>query len=129
MPVWALPALLLFLYGLDFYVDACWKIELHERVYRLLCGLENVDQTLVRADLERLAGLLVNVGRAKNAILVLHRGERDRSRDLSSGALCRLDDLARRRIQHTVVICLEANSDSLSSHGASLFLELKDRLE
>src|ERR1700756_805653 len=55
----------------DLDVDAGRKIELHERIDRLLGWFEDVDQALVRADLEGLAGLLVDVGRAKNAVLVL----------------------------------------------------------
>ncbi len=45
----------LLLESLDFYVHTCRKIELHQRVHRLLRGLEDVDQPLVRADLERLS--------------------------------------------------------------------------
>ena len=62
----------LFLDRLNLYVDAGGEIELHQRVYRLLGRLEDIDQPLVRANLEGLARLLVDVGRAENAILVLH---------------------------------------------------------
>src|ERR1700677_1722366 len=59
--------------GLNLYVHACGQIKLHQRVNRLLCRLENVDQTLVRPNLESLARLLIDVWRTQNAIFVLHR--------------------------------------------------------
>src|SRR5271156_4381425 len=62
----------LLLNRLNLYVDTGRKIELHQRVYRLLSRLENVDEPLVGANLEGLARLLVDVGRAKDAVLVLH---------------------------------------------------------
>ena len=43
---------------LDLDVDAGRKVEAHERVDRLRRGLMDVDQTLVRADLEMLAASL-----------------------------------------------------------------------
>ena len=49
--------------GLDLDVDARRQIELHQRVERLLGRLEDVEQALVRADLELLARLLVDVRR------------------------------------------------------------------
>src|SRR5260370_5083862 len=62
------------------------------------------------------------MGPAKGAVLVLHGRQRNGTRNLSAGALGRLADLAGRRVKYAVVICLQPNSDSLSSHCFSLFL-------
>src|SRR4051794_13472286 len=102
--------------GLDLNIHACGKVELHQRIDRLLRGLEDVEQTLVGADLELLARLLVHVRAAQNAVLVLHRGQWNRPSDLSAGALCRFHDLAGGLVEHAIVICLQADSDSLSNH-------------
>src|SRR6267154_1199270 len=67
---------------LDLYVHARRKVELHQRVHRVLGGFEDVDQALVRADLEGLAGLLIHVRRTQHAILVLHGRQWNRPRDL-----------------------------------------------
>src|ERR1700728_1296111 len=57
---------------LNLYVHACRQIERHQYIDGLLRRLENVDQTLVRPNLESLARLLIDVRRTQNAILVLH---------------------------------------------------------
>src|SRR5690606_25438424 len=49
--------------GLDLDVDAGREVELHQRVEGLLRRLEDVEQTLVGANLELLARLLVGVRR------------------------------------------------------------------
>ena len=46
---------------LDFHVDARRQIELHQRVERLLGGVEDVEKALVRTHLELLAALLVDI--------------------------------------------------------------------
>ena len=46
---------------LDLDVDAGGELELHQRVDGLGRGVEDVDQPLVRPDLELLARLLVDV--------------------------------------------------------------------
>src|SRR6476661_229812 len=56
------PLLVLFAERLDLDVHACRQVELHQRVHRLRCRFEDVDQPLVRADLELLPRLLVDVG-------------------------------------------------------------------
>src|ERR1035437_5582216 len=74
-------AALLLLHRLDLDVDTRRQVELHQRVHRLLGRLENIDQPLVRANLERLARLLVHVRRTQHAVLVLHGRQRDREED------------------------------------------------
>src|SRR2546423_91237 len=71
--------------GLDLDVHTSRKIELHQRIERLLRRLENIEQPLVRADLELLARLLVGVRRTQHAVLVDLRRQRDRTGDLGAG--------------------------------------------
>src|SRR5262245_32227853 len=68
-----LTSFVLFSERLDFDVDARRQVELHQRVDGLRRRLEDVDQPLVRADLELLARLLVDVRRAEHGPLVLRR--------------------------------------------------------
>src|SRR5262245_27509726 len=63
---------------LDLDVDARRQVELHHRVDGLRRGLEDVEQAPVRADLELLAALLVDVGRAVDGPAVLDGRQRDR---------------------------------------------------
>src|ERR1039458_1441359 len=72
---------------LDLDIDASRQIELHQRIHRLLGRFENIDQPLVRADLEGLARLLVHVRRTQHAILVLDRRQGNRAGYRCSGAL------------------------------------------
>src|SRR3954451_7720680 len=94
--------------ALDLDVDAGAQIELHEGVERLLRGLENVEEPLVRADLELLPALLVDVRRAQNGELVDPGRERNRPRDAGTGALRRLDDLTCALVEELGVVRLEA---------------------
>src|SRR5262249_20874391 len=55
---------------LDLHVNTGRQIELHQGIDGLRRRLEDVDQSLVRADLELLARLLVDVGRAQHRPLV-----------------------------------------------------------
>src|SRR4029077_4152801 len=71
---------------LDPHIHARGQIELHQCIHCLLGGLEDNEQALVRPDLESLAGLLVHVRRPQHAVLVLHRGQRNRPCDLRAGA-------------------------------------------
>ena len=66
---------------LDLDVHAGRQVELHQRVDRLRRGLEDVDQPLVRADLELLARLLVDVRRAQDGLLVASRSAAESARD------------------------------------------------
>src|ERR1019366_8707032 len=116
-------ALLVFLSErLNLHIHARRQIQLHQRIDRLLRRLQNIQQPLVGADFELLPRLLVHVRRPQHAVLVLHRGQRNRSRDLRAGALCRLHDLARRLIQNAVVVGFQPDANSFfSSHCFSLF--------
>src|SRR3989441_3717051 len=110
-----LALLMLFSERLDLHIDAGRQIELHQRVHRLRRRLEDVDEPLVRADLELLARLLVDVRRPQHRPLVLRRRQRNRPRQPRAGTLGRVDDLARRLIEHTVVVRLQANANLVAA--------------
>src|SRR6476660_1605306 len=112
------PLLVFFSECFDLDVDAGRKVELHQRVHRLRRRLEDVDQTLVRADLELLARFLVDVRRAQHGPLVLRRRQRDRPREPRPGALRGVDDLGRRLVEDAVVVRLEADSDLVAERAA-----------
>src|SRR3954469_20690967 len=109
----------------DLDVDAGGKVvEALERVDRLRRRLVDVDQPLVRADLEVLARVLVLEGGADHAVDVLLRRQRDRARDGRARARRRLDDLLGRRLDGRVVVRLEADADLVLGdccHSVSVF--------
>src|SRR2546421_8113563 len=81
---------------LDLDVDAGGQVvEPLQRVDRLRRRLVDVDQPLVRADLEVLARVLVLERRADHAVDVLFSRERDPTGDARAGTRRRLDDLLR----------------------------------
>src|SRR3954447_12295637 len=81
-------------------------VEALERVDRLRRGLQDVDQPLVRPDLEVLARVLVLERGADHAVDVLLGGQRHGPGYRSSGARGRLDDLLGRRLDRRVVVGL-----------------------
>ena len=96
----------------DLDVDAGGQVvEALERVDRLRRRLVDVDQPLVRADLEVLARVLVLERRADHAVDVLLGGQRHGTGHGRAGAGRRLDDLLRGRLDRAVVVGLEADAD------------------
>ena len=65
----------------------------------------------MRADLELLARLLVDVRPAKNRVLADLGGQRHRAGDACPRALGRLDDIGRRAVEQLVIEGLEANAN------------------
>src|ERR1700685_2059850 len=89
----------------DLDVDARRQmVQALQRVDRLGGRLVNVDQALVRADLEVLAGVLVLERRADHAVDVLLRRQRDRAGDAGAGPLRGLDDLAGSPVYGVMVV-------------------------
>ena len=105
---------------LDLDVDARGEVELHQRVHRLRRRVDDVEQPLVRADLELLARLLVDVRRAQHREALDPRRQRDRAAHLGARALGRVDDLARRLVEHAVIERLEPDADVLTVHGSAV---------
>src|SRR5205823_13474469 len=88
---------------LDLDVDAGGEIELHQRIDRLRRRIDDVEQTLVRAHLELLTALLVDVRRAVDREALDTRRQRDRPAHLGARSLGRVDDLPRRGVEHAMV--------------------------
>src|SRR5437763_6428653 len=89
---------------LDLDVDAGREVEPHERVDRLRGRRVDVDQPLVRADLEVLPRVLVLERRADHAVDVLLRRQRHGTGDARAGSRRRLDDLLGRSLDRRVVV-------------------------
>src|SRR4051794_27596765 len=65
-------------------------------------------------DLELLLRILVDERRPDHAKLLDPGRQRNRTSHLSAGRLCCLHDLARRLVEHLMVIGFEANADPLT---------------
>src|SRR5215472_3919587 len=104
---------------LDLDVDAGRKVELHQRVDRLRRGIDDVEETFVRSDLELLAAFLVYVRRAIDGEALDVRGQWNGSTNLRARTLCRVDDLARRVVEDAMIEGLEPDADVLSLHFLS----------
>src|SRR6266498_708771 len=96
---------------LDLHIHSGGEIKLHQRIHGLRRRIENVQQALVRADLELLARFLVHVRRTQHCVLVLHRRQRNRTGDLCPGAFGRSDDFRRGLIEHAIIVCLEPDAN------------------
>src|SRR6185437_5408572 len=98
---------------LDLDVDAGSEIELHQRVHRLRRRIDDVENPLVGADLELLARLLVDMRRAVDRELLDLGRQRNRPAHARAGPFRRVDDLARRLIEDTVVVRSQPDTDIL----------------
>src|SRR6516225_5752784 len=105
---------------LDLDVDAGGQIELHQRVHRLRGRIDDVEEALMRAHLELLAALLVDVRRPVDRELLDPGRQRNRAAHLRASALGGRPDLARRRIEDAVIERLEPDPDILAVHGLLL---------
>src|SRR5215510_12962928 len=110
---------------LDLDIDAGGKIELHQRVHRLRRRIDDIEQTLVRAHLELLAALLVDMRRPVDRELLDPGRQRNRAAHLRTGPFRGRHDLPRRRIEDAVIERLEPDPDILAVHG--LLLHAKGR--
>src|SRR5207245_5555217 len=98
---------------LDLDVDARRKVQLHEGVDRLLRRVVDIDEALVRADLELLAGVLVDEGTLHDRELLDARRQRDRTGDRRPRPLRGLDDLRRGLVEEPVAVRLAAYLEPL----------------
>src|SRR5204862_1202491 len=92
-------------------------VESLERVDRLRRRLEDVDQALVRPDLEVLARVLVLEGTADHAVAVLLRRQRHGARDRGARAGGRLDDLTSCLLDRRRVVGLEPDAELVLREG------------
>src|SRR5690606_31913947 len=86
---------------------------------RLVGGIDDVHQPLVRTDLELVSRGLVDVRRAQHVVALDARRQRHRAADDRAGTLGRVDDLGRRLVDQPVVERLEADADFLVLHDVS----------
>src|SRR5205823_6539518 len=92
-------------------------VESLERVDRLRRRLEDVDQALVRPDLEVLARVLVLERTADHAVAVLLRRQRHWAGDRGARAGGRLDDLTSCLLDRRRVVGLEPDADLVLGEG------------
>src|SRR5262245_29943297 len=107
---------------LDLHVHTRRQVELHQGVDRFRRRSQQVQQALVRADLELLSRLLVDVRRAQHGPAVAAGGQRDRTRHVGAGAPRGVHDLGGRSVEDAVIVGLEADADLLVDHGPSRYL-------
>src|SRR5262245_46450269 len=100
------------LLDLDFDVYAGRKVQLHQRIDRLVGRIDDVHQSQVRADLELVARSLVDMRRAQQVEALAAGRQRHRAAHHGTRALGRVDDLERRLVDQPVVVRLEADADS-----------------
>src|SRR5882672_132504 len=105
---------------LDLDINTGRQIELHQRIDGLRCRIDNVEKTLVRAHLELLAALLVDMRRTVDGELLDAGRQRDRSANLGTGTFRRVHDLTGRRIENSMVERLETYANILAVHLVSL---------
>src|SRR4051812_2210603 len=102
--------------GLDLHEDTGRDDEAVERFDGAGGGLEDVDHTLVRAPLELLARLLVDMRAAEHRVALDAGRDRDRTAHAGVGPLGVIDNFLRRRIQRPVVVGFHPNSNPIASH-------------
>src|SRR3954451_10521204 len=102
----------------DLDVDARGEmVEPLERVDGLGRGLVDVDQALVRPDLEVLLGVLVLKGGPHHGVHVLLGRKRHRAGDRRAGARRGLHDLLGRGLDGGRVVRLETDADLVLGYG------------
>src|SRR6186713_1943232 len=99
---------------LDLDVDTGREVELHQRVHGLRCRIDDVQEPLMRADLELFAALLVHVRRTVDGEAFDPRGQRDGSAHLRARTLRRVHDLLGGVVEDTVVEGFEPYTDVLA---------------
>src|SRR6185295_2107645 len=102
--------------NLDRDVHARRKVELLQFIHGLGGGIKDVNEPLVRALLESLLGFFIGVRRTQHGEPLDARGERDRAGDAGTGALDGIGDFARRLVYDAMVISLQSNTNTLSTH-------------
>src|SRR5436853_49523 len=103
---------------LDLDIHASRQIELRERIDRLRAGIQNIDQPLVRLQLELLAALLIDVRAPQHGPELPLGRQRDRSGDLGAGLFGRAHDVGRGLVDQRVVERFETDAD-LAGHRSS----------
>ena len=101
--------------GFDLDVNARRQAEFVKRFDRLGRSLHDVDQTLVRTDLELLPGLFVDMRARQNGITLDACRQGNRSVNDRPSTLRRIDDFHRTLIQDGVIVRFHADPDDFGS--------------
>src|ERR1700730_6251117 len=102
---------------LDLDVDAGGEVELHQGVDGLRRRIDDIEHALMRADLELLARLLVDMWRAQHGEFLDLGRQWDRAAHPRAGPLGGVDDLAGRLIEHPVIVGAQADANILVVYG------------
>ena len=102
---------------LDFYPRS--QIKFHQSINRFLSWLDDIEETLVRADLILIPRILVHVRRNQNGKLLLLGRQRNGATNLSASATGRLHNLFCRCVNQAMVKGLQPDSDTLVLQGTS----------
>src|SRR6266550_2510944 len=103
------------LLNFDLHIHPSGQIEFCERVHRLRARIEDVDQALVRLELELLAALLVDVRAAQHRPELPLRGQWNRTRDLCTGLFRGPHDVRGRLVDQRMIERFEPNPN-LAGH-------------
>ena len=98
---------------MDLNINTSGEIQLLELVHGAGCGINNVEEALVCANLELIGSLFIHVNRAINGKFFDPGWQRDRAGDFSSSALSSLDDLDSGTVDSPMVKCAKADADFL----------------
>src|SRR5688500_8379208 len=108
---------------LELNVDTGGKLELHERIDRLIRRVDDVHDAFVRAQLELVARVLVTVRRYQQREFFHLGRQRHRALDRGARALGRLDDFLGGSVDEAMVESFEADADVLVGHGPNFLLK------
>ena len=106
---------------LDLNVDAGRQFELHQGIDGLIRRIQDVHQSLVRADLELIARVLVAVRRNQHRKALHLDRQRHGAFDGRTGSLRCVNDLAGRLVDQTMIESLQPDPNILISHMFNSF--------
>src|SRR5688500_8590715 len=101
---------------LDLDIDAGRERQPHQGIDRLGGRVDDVDEALVRPDLELLPAVLVDERASNDGVLLYPGRQRYRTGDVGAGPLRGLHDLLGRLVEQLVVVRLEPDPDALLCH-------------
>lgn len=102
--------------GLDLDVNTSGQAQFVQCINRLVRGQHNVNQALVRTNLELFPRLLVDVRATQHRVSLNTRRERDRPVNLGFRTSSGLHDLFGGLIQNRVIVGFHSNSDAVVAH-------------
>lgn len=98
---------------LNFDVDPCGKVQLHQRIDGFGGRLVNVNNSTMGSSLKMLPGVFVNVGRSQDTINFTTSRKGNRAHRRGIGALGRVHNFVTGRIEQAMVKGLQSNPDFL----------------